>query len=111
MALCSYPYYESLTLIVSPHRAGLTVEEARRLIESINTNDMETETLRVSYSLTEIAETLIAPGLSLPDPHPGTPVAAVETSSHNRPVSLELQQELLRRWEEAYAQATLHESL
>jgi hypothetical protein len=87
------------------------VDEARRLIEGIFTDDLESTDFRVRYALTEIAETLIAPGLSLPDPQPGTPVATVTAFAPNRPVPAELSQELLRRWNAAYAQATLHEPL
>lgn len=98
----------SLTLVVSPHRAGLSVDEAYALLRSIHTDDLESPSFAVWHALTEIAETLIQPGLSLPGPAPGCPIAHVTfrgTATHAQA------DDLLARWEYAYAQVAIHEPL
>jgi hypothetical protein len=107
--MLNHPYDGSITLTVSPHRAGLTVDEAYVLIQSIHMDDIETlPRFGVFYCLTEIAETLIKPGLSLPDPESGTPIACMRTWGDATP---EQAAEYLRRWEAAYSTAVIHEPL
>ncbi len=99
----------SLTLTVSPHRAGLTVDEARTLIEGLDTDDLEADPrFKLFYSFTEIAEALVKPGLSVPDPGVDRPLAIVETWGTARAPQAA---EYLRCWTIAYEDATIHEPL
>ena len=102
------PYTGSLTLVVSPHRAGLTVDAAYALLRSIHTDDLESPSFAVWHALTEITETRVQPDLPLPDPAPGCPVAHVEFRGTATRAQAD---DLLARWEHAYAQVAIHEPL
>ncbi len=101
-------YVGSLTLVVSPHRVGLTVAEANALIAGIHTDDMESSDFAMFYALTEIAETLVAPEIYVPDPEPGCPAARVKRYGTATQAQAD---DFLARWERVYAQATIHEPL
>lgn len=102
------PYVGSLTLVVSPYRAGLSVDATTALLRSIHTDDLESPSFAVWHALTEITETRVQPGLSLPDPAPGCPVAHVEFRGTATRAQAD---DLLARWEHAYAQVAIHEPL